>query len=77
MCLLWKVNLIFLCLKKFKLMFPLTGKFYRFKSDKHPHTNMAKAALNMMTRTSAQDYVRSNIYMTVRFVKFSCSLFLM
>ena len=27
-------------------------------------TNMAKAALNMMTRTSAQDYVKSNIYMT-------------
>eukprot|EP00604_Paraphysomonas_vestita_P000083 CAMPEP_0174824542 /NCGR_PEP_ID=MMETSP1107-20130205/35323_1 /TAXON_ID=36770 /ORGANISM="Paraphysomonas vestita, Strain GFlagA" /LENGTH=100 /DNA_ID=CAMNT_0016052365 /DNA_START=379 /DNA_END=678 /DNA_ORIENTATION=+ len=25
---------------------------------------MAKAALNMMTRTSAQDYVKDNIYMT-------------
>jgi hypothetical protein len=28
----------------------------RFKTTKHPHTNMAKAALNMMTRTSAADY---------------------
>ncbi|CAE7550983.1 unnamed protein product [Symbiodinium microadriaticum] len=42
----------------------MEGKFYRYKSDAHPHTNMAKAALNMMTRTSAQDYVKSGIYMT-------------
>lgn len=42
----------------------MEGKFYRFKTDKHPHTNMAKAALNMQTRTSAQDYVKSGIYMT-------------
>ncbi|EKX46048.1 hypothetical protein GUITHDRAFT_70809 [Guillardia theta CCMP2712] len=42
----------------------MEGKFYRYKSDQHPHTNMAKAALNMMTRTSAQDYVKSEIYMT-------------
>src|SRR5262249_24907036 len=28
----------------------MEGQFYRaFKTDKHPHTNMAKAALNMMT----------------------------
>ena len=40
----------------------IPGKFYRYKSDKHPHTNMAKAALNMMTITSAQDYAKSNIY---------------
>ena len=40
------------------------GKFYRHKSPNHPHTNMAKAALNMMTRTSAADYAESNIYMT-------------
>jgi NAD(P)-dependent dehydrogenase (short-subunit alcohol dehydrogenase family) len=33
------------------------------KTDKHPHTNMAKAALNMMTRTSAVDYVKSGIFM--------------
>ena len=33
------------------------GQFYRrFKTTRHPHTNMAKAALNMMTRTSATDY---------------------
>ena len=42
----------------------MEGKFYRYKSDQHPHTNMAKAALNMMTRTSAQDYIKSGIYMT-------------
>ncbi len=40
------------------------GQFYRsFKTDKHPHTNMAKAALNMMTRTSAVDYVKHGIHM--------------
>jgi NAD(P)-dependent dehydrogenase (short-subunit alcohol dehydrogenase family) len=33
------------------------------KTDKHPHTNMAKAALNMMTRTSAADYARDGIHM--------------
>ena len=42
----------------------MEGKFYRFKNETHPHTNMAKAALNMMTRTSAQDFVKSRIYMT-------------
>jgi NAD(P)-dependent dehydrogenase (short-subunit alcohol dehydrogenase family) len=35
----------------------------RKKTDKHPHTNMAKAALNMMTRTSAADYVEAGIHM--------------
>ena len=41
------------------------GQFHRgTKTDKHPHTNMAKAALNMMTRTSASDYVRSGIHMS-------------
>ena len=36
----------------------MEGQFYRnFKTTRHPHTNMAKAALNMMTRTSAADYV--------------------
>ncbi len=40
------------------------GQFYRtFKTEKHPHTNMAKAALNMMTRTSAPDYVKDGIHM--------------
>jgi NAD(P)-dependent dehydrogenase (short-subunit alcohol dehydrogenase family) len=33
------------------------------KTDKHPHTNMAKAALNMLTRTSAADYQRDGIFM--------------
>ncbi len=42
----------------------MEGKFSRHtKTDKHPHTNMAKAALNMMTLTSARDYVKSGIYM--------------
>ncbi len=40
------------------------GQFYRrFKTTKHPHTNMAKAALNMMTRTSATDFHGSGIHM--------------
>ena len=41
----------------------MEGKFYRFKTAEHPHTNMAKASLNMMTRTSAQDYRESGIFM--------------
>jgi NAD(P)-dependent dehydrogenase (short-subunit alcohol dehydrogenase family) len=40
------------------------GQFYRLcKTTRHPHTNMAKAALNMMTRTSATDYHVSGIHM--------------
>jgi NAD(P)-dependent dehydrogenase (short-subunit alcohol dehydrogenase family) len=40
------------------------GQFYRkFKTTRHPHTNMAKAALNMMTRTSAADYANDGIHM--------------
>ncbi len=42
----------------------MEGQFYRTtKTDKHPHTNMAKAALNMMTRTSAPDFARDGIHM--------------
>jgi NAD(P)-dependent dehydrogenase (short-subunit alcohol dehydrogenase family) len=42
----------------------MDGSFSCFNTtDRHPHTNAAKAALNMMTRTSATDYKRSNIYM--------------
>jgi NAD(P)-dependent dehydrogenase (short-subunit alcohol dehydrogenase family) len=42
----------------------MEGQFYRnFKTTRHPHTNMAKAALNMMTRTSAADYHGSGIHM--------------
>lgn len=40
------------------------GQFYRrMKTTRHPHTNMAKAALNMMTRTSAADYHADGIHM--------------
>jgi len=40
------------------------GQFYRkFKTTRHPHTNMAKAALNMMTRTSAAEYHAGGIHM--------------
>ncbi len=40
------------------------GQFSRHtKTDKHPHTNMAKAALNMLTLTSARDYAKSCIFM--------------
>jgi NAD(P)-dependent dehydrogenase (short-subunit alcohol dehydrogenase family) len=40
------------------------GQFYRnFKTTRHPHTNMAKAALNMMTRTAATDYHSDGIHM--------------
>lgn len=40
------------------------GQFYRIaKTTRHPHTNMAKAALNMMTRTAATDYFNDGIHM--------------
>jgi len=40
------------------------GQFYRTcKTTRHPHTNMAKAALNMMTRTAATDYYGDGIHM--------------
>lgn len=42
----------------------MEGKFHRYtKTDKHPHTNMAKAALNMLTHTSAKDLVKYGIFM--------------
>ncbi len=42
----------------------MEGKFHRFhKEDRHPHTNMAKAALNMMTHTAAADFAKDGIYM--------------
>jgi NAD(P)-dependent dehydrogenase (short-subunit alcohol dehydrogenase family) len=41
----------------------MEGQFNRAsKTIYHPHTNMAKAALNMMTRTSAADYAEDGIY---------------
>lgn len=43
----------------------MEGKFtYKNKTARHPHTNMAKAALNMMTRTAADEYASKGIYMT-------------
>ena len=42
----------------------MEGKFHRFvKTDRHPHTNMAKAALNMLTHTSASDLAKAGIFM--------------
>ena len=42
----------------------MEGKFHRFtKTDRHPHTNMAKAALNMLTHTSASDLANYGIFM--------------
>jgi NAD(P)-dependent dehydrogenase (short-subunit alcohol dehydrogenase family) len=42
----------------------MEGKFHRYtKTDKHPHTNMAKAALNMLTHTSASDLAQYGIFM--------------
>jgi NAD(P)-dependent dehydrogenase (short-subunit alcohol dehydrogenase family) len=38
----------------------MEGKFYRYKMANHPHTNMAKAALNMMTRTSAEELAKKD-----------------
>jgi NAD(P)-dependent dehydrogenase (short-subunit alcohol dehydrogenase family) len=43
----------------------MEGQFSRgYKGPGHPHTNMAKAALNMLTRTSAQDMLAEGILMT-------------
>lgn len=42
----------------------MEGKFNKHKISTHPHTNMAKAALNMMTKTCGKDFVKDNIYMT-------------
>lgn len=40
------------------------GQFsYANKTVFHPHTNMTKAALNMLTRTSSNDYIQKGIYM--------------
>ncbi|MFM9988794.1 SDR family NAD(P)-dependent oxidoreductase [Flavobacterium sp.] len=42
----------------------MEGKFYRdFKEDRHPHTNMAKAALNMLTHTAAGTLAKDGIFM--------------
>jgi NAD(P)-dependent dehydrogenase (short-subunit alcohol dehydrogenase family) len=42
----------------------MEGKFHTFhKEDRHPHTNMAKAALNMLTHTAAGTLAKDGIYM--------------
>ncbi len=42
----------------------MEGKFHTFtKQARHPHTNMAKAALNMLTHTSAAELAKDGIYM--------------
>jgi len=42
----------------------MEGKFMRFKKgERHPHTNMAKAALNMLTHTSASGFANYGIFM--------------
>ena len=42
----------------------MEGKFHRaFKESRHPHTNMAKAALNMLTHTASGDLAKSGIFM--------------
>ncbi|MFN8123868.1 MAG: SDR family NAD(P)-dependent oxidoreductase [Thermoleophilia bacterium] len=43
----------------------MEGQFSRgYKGPGHPHTNMAKAALNMLTRTSANEMFEDGILMT-------------
>jgi NAD(P)-dependent dehydrogenase (short-subunit alcohol dehydrogenase family) len=43
----------------------MEGQFSRgYKGPGHPHTNMAKAALNMLTRTSATELLGDGILMT-------------
>jgi NAD(P)-dependent dehydrogenase (short-subunit alcohol dehydrogenase family) len=43
----------------------MEGQFHRgYKGPGHPHTNMAKAALNMLTRTSAHELRADGILMT-------------
>ncbi|MCU0609911.1 MAG: SDR family oxidoreductase [Chitinispirillaceae bacterium] len=42
----------------------MEGKFLRFEKDpRHPHTNMAKAALNMLTHSSAGELAKHGIFM--------------
>ena len=42
----------------------MEGNFYApRKHSRHPHTNMAKAALNMMTRTVAEHYKNLGVFM--------------
>ncbi len=41
----------------------MEGKFLKYKKGgRHPHTNMAKASLNMLTHTAAEDLARFGIF---------------
>ena len=43
----------------------MEGNFYDPRKDcRHPHTNMGKAALNMMTRTAASEFREDGIFMS-------------
>lgn len=43
----------------------IEGQFgARWKDGRHPHTNMVKAALNMLTRTCAESYAAERIFLT-------------
>jgi NAD(P)-dependent dehydrogenase (short-subunit alcohol dehydrogenase family)/Asp-tRNA(Asn)/Glu-tRNA(Gln) amidotransferase C subunit len=42
----------------------MEGKFHSFhKIARHPHTNMAKAALNMLTHTSSGEFAKDGVFM--------------
>ncbi|KAL2918140.1 hypothetical protein HK105_202067 [Polyrhizophydium stewartii] len=53
-----------LCDKYIVNVSAMEGQFYRPKTIYHPHSNMAKASLNMLTRTSAAGLAAVNIFMT-------------
>src|SRR5207237_5865557 len=40
------------------------GQFAGEKTGRHPHTNMAKAALNMLVRTSAAECAADRVFLT-------------
>ncbi|MBA4191135.1 MAG: oxidoreductase [Planctomycetaceae bacterium] len=42
----------------------LEGQFAGEKTGRHPHTNMAKAALNMLVRTSAAEFAADRVFLT-------------
>jgi hypothetical protein len=44
----------------------MEGKFTAFKEDRHPHTNMAKAALNMLT-PAAGNFGKTEFYECSRY----------
>ena len=41
----------------------MEGQFNRFKTSFHPHTNCAKAALNMFTRTCAGEFANQGVWL--------------